>query len=140
MLLAQKQVRNIAGPSGRVWEEFSNWFRQKRPFFGLSGGLVDENAQSEFVAAGVTGDADVLTRFIEQVIGYTVAVGNATSTATHCLQSTPTPVACEEIQIARRRPSILCISNDQTSRYFRRDRRRGIALRGCNCRAVPGHQ
>jgi hypothetical protein len=79
MLLAQKQVRDMAGPSRRVWEVFSSWFRQKRPFFGRSGGLVDDNAQSEFVAAGVTGDVDVLTSFTEQVIGSAVAVSDHTS-------------------------------------------------------------
>jgi hypothetical protein len=81
MLLAQKQVRDMAGPSRRVWEVFSNWFRQSKPFFGRSGGLVDENPQSEFVAAGVTGDVDALTSFTEQVIGRAVAVCTSASSA-----------------------------------------------------------
>jgi hypothetical protein len=46
----------------------------KMPLFGKSGGLVDDNPQSEFVAAGVTGDIDMLTSFAEQLIGRAVAV------------------------------------------------------------------
>lgn len=75
MLIAQRQVRDMSGPSRRVLEVFSNWFRQKRPFFGKSGGLVDENPQSEFVAAGVNGDVDTVTSLIEYIIGRIVVVG-----------------------------------------------------------------
>jgi hypothetical protein len=42
---------------------------------------VDENPQSEFVAAGVTGDVDALTSFTEQVIGRAVAVCTSASSA-----------------------------------------------------------
>ena len=75
MLLTQKDVQCLSVPRRRVWEAFSSWFRQKQPFFGQSRGLVDNNPRSEFVAVGVTGDQDVLTRSIEHLMGRAVAVG-----------------------------------------------------------------
>lgn len=58
-----------------MWEAFSNWFRQNQPFFGQSKGLVEDNPKSDFAAIGPTGDQDVLTRFIEQLIGCAIMVG-----------------------------------------------------------------
>ena len=75
MLLTQKHVQAVAAPRRRVWEAFSSWFRQNRPFFGRSRDLVDDYPQSDFVAVGVMGDQDVLTRSIEQSMGRVVAVG-----------------------------------------------------------------
>jgi hypothetical protein len=69
----------MAGLNRRVWETFSNWFRQKKPFVGRSGGLVVENPRSDFVATGVTGDVDMLTSFVEQLIGRAVAVSQSAS-------------------------------------------------------------
>jgi hypothetical protein len=75
MLLAQKNVQIVAAPRRRVWEAYSGWFRQNRPFFGQSGGLVDDYPENDFATIGATGDQDVLTRSIEQMIGRALAVG-----------------------------------------------------------------
>lgn len=75
LLYMQSDVQCLSVPRRRVWEAFSGWFRQNQPFFGQSRSLVDNNPRCDFVAVGVTEDQDVLTRFIEYLMGCAVAVG-----------------------------------------------------------------
>ncbi|KAF2028004.1 hypothetical protein EK21DRAFT_70716, partial [Setomelanomma holmii] len=70
MLIAEKQIQDMGGPSRRVWEVFSSWFRQTKSFFGRSAKLVDDHNESEFVAIG---NQDVLTGFTEYLIGRAIA-------------------------------------------------------------------
>ncbi|KAF2124044.1 hypothetical protein P153DRAFT_391077 [Dothidotthia symphoricarpi CBS 119687] len=73
MLVVQSQVQQIAAPKTRVWNVFTNWFRQAKPFVGHSRHLLRKKTKEDFVAIGAVGDHDVLTRVVEYLTGRIVA-------------------------------------------------------------------
>jgi hypothetical protein len=74
MLVVQSQVQQIPVPKIRVWDAFSNWYRQARPFVGHSRDLLRKRNEGDFVAVGAIGEHDVLTRVVEYLTGRIVAV------------------------------------------------------------------
>jgi len=74
MLVVQSQVQQIPVPKSRVWDAFSNWYRQARPFVGHSRHLLRKRNKGDFVAVGAIGEHDVLTRVVEYLTGRIVAV------------------------------------------------------------------
>jgi hypothetical protein len=62
MLVVQSQVQQLSAPKKRVWNVFSNWFRQAKPFVGHSRQLLRKKNEGDFVAVGMVGEHDVLTR------------------------------------------------------------------------------
>jgi hypothetical protein len=72
--VVQSQVQQIPAPKRRVWDAFSNWYRQASPFVGHSRHLLLKRNEGDFVAVGAIGEHDVLTRAVEYVTGRIVAV------------------------------------------------------------------
>lgn len=94
MLVVQSQVQQIPAPKTRVWNAFTNWYRQAKPFIGHSRYLLRKKNERDFVAVGAIGEHDFLTRVVEYLTGRIVAVrtslryqakANAMSVETYCL-------------------------------------------------------
>jgi hypothetical protein len=75
MLVVQSHVQQISAPKRRVWDAFSNWYRQTSPFVGHSRHLLRKRNEGHFVAVGVIGEHDILTRVVEYMTGRIVAIG-----------------------------------------------------------------
>lgn len=63
----QSQLQQLRAPEDRVWEVYSNWFRQAKPFVGHSRELLKDDA--DFVTLAASGQHDVITRFVVYLIG-----------------------------------------------------------------------